>query len=101
MRLDVRPISSGKNSLTQLISEVNSEISLQRTVRTNGICAHKEILQIFERNRSFLRTRILSLGFPSYAVRRLATVEDVWGRRANTLQLLDLTFEPSFSLKKL
>ena len=85
MRPDVRSISSSKNSLTQPISEVNSEISPQRNVRIKGVFACEEFFQIFSHDEELLQTLSFSPGLLGQTLRRLFAVKEVGRQRAKIL----------------
>lgn len=84
MRPDVRSISSRKKSLTQPISEVNSEISPQRNVRMNGVCACEELLQFLSHGGDLLRIQVLSPGFLGHTLKRLPAVKEIGRQKATT-----------------
>ena len=100
MHPDMHSISFSKNSLIQPVSEVNSEISPQCNVRANGICARKEVFQIFSHERDLIRTRILSPGFLGHAIRRLPAVKKVGRQRAKTIPTAGPDFRPLLLLKR-
>ena len=101
MRPDVHPISYSKNSLTEPISEVNSQISSRRNVRMNGDCVCELFLQILSHGGDLLQIQFLSLGFLGRTLRRLPAVKEVRRQKATTPPTATPDFRALLLLQKI